>query len=147
MERAGPPTQERGASGRRPYPLALNEARTKAASKERQQVVSDITCEEGPNQETIPDAAHICSVLGNELAAAPNLQINTLEAIYTPERSNHWHWSIIFDSTDSKQLYDNREEDFIRMVGGKSGPREHHPPPLSFDNGPIRKQKHYFNHK
>ena len=41
--------------------IALNQARTKAASKKKRQVVFDITCEEGSNQENAPDAAVVYS--------------------------------------------------------------------------------------
>ena len=37
--------------------IALNQAKTKAASKEKRQVAFDIACEEGSNQENAPDPA------------------------------------------------------------------------------------------
>ena len=37
--------------------IALNQAKTKAASKEKRQVAFGIACEEGSNQENAPDAA------------------------------------------------------------------------------------------
>ena len=76
-EMAGPPMQKRDAPGKEKNgsegeqnqqnmgggdmtmakSIALNQAKTKAASKEKRQVAFDIACEEGSNQENAPDAA------------------------------------------------------------------------------------------
>ena len=99
--------------------IALNQARTKATSKEKRQVVFDITCEEGSNQENAPDAAVVYSVLEKELANDPNSQLDTVEAIFTPDATNPWRWSVIFDSTETKDRYYNRETEFSRAINGR----------------------------
>ena len=86
----------------------LNETRANAARKERQPVVfEEVTCEEGAARwENTPDVALIYKVVENELAVDPNSQLNTVEAIFTAEPTNHWRWSIMFDysTTTGKRI-------------------------------------------
>ena len=113
MEKAGHPTQVRGMPGRTNHPImaehrALNKTRANAARKERRQVVfKEVACEEGTTRrENTLDVALIYKLVANELAADPNSQLNTVEAIFTAEPTNHWRWSIIFDysTTTGKKI-------------------------------------------
>lgn len=81
----------------------LNETRANAARKERQPVVFE---EGAARWENTPDVALIYKVVENELAVDPNSQLNTVEAIFTAEPTNHWRWSIMFDysTTTGKRI-------------------------------------------
>ena len=54
-----------------------------------------------------------------DLANDPNSQLDTVEAIFTPDPTNPWRWSIIFDSTETKDRYYNRETEFSRAINGR----------------------------
>lgn len=99
--------------------LALNEAETKAASRERRQVLFNVTCEEGSSQENARDAALIYSVIEYKLATNSNSQQAMVEAIFTPEPTNPWHWSAIFESIQTKEHYNNRDTDFVSTIKGR----------------------------
>lgn len=99
--------------------LALNETETKAASRERRQVLFDITCEEGSSQENAWDVALIYSVLEHKLDTYSNSQQAMVEAVFTPEPTNPWHWSVIFESIQTREHYNNRDTDFVRTIKGR----------------------------
>ena len=55
-------------------------------------------------------------MLEKELANDPNSQLHMVEEIFTPDPTNPWHWSIIFNSTKTKDRYENRETEFTRVI-------------------------------
>ena len=139
MEKASPLTQVSGVSGNRIHhmekaansltergeegftmaeSIALSTAKTQAADKEKRQVIFNITCNEEPSLENTPDAALIYSVLQNEFAADFDLQPNMVEAIISSEPTNWWQWSVIFDSTTTKQHFERKDKQCIRFTGG-----------------------------
>lgn len=42
-----------------------------------------------------------------------------VEAIFTPEPTNPWHWSVIFESIQTKEHCNNRDTDFVRTIKGR----------------------------
>ena len=139
-EKAGPLTQVRGEPGNTTHRteetvnsanrrgeenltmaehLTRSAERTEAAEKEKRQVIFEITCNEEPSLENTPDAALVYEVLQDEFATDFNLQPDMVQAIFTPEPTNWWRWSVIFDSSTTKQHFERKEKQCIRSRGGQ----------------------------
>ena len=53
-----------------------------------------------------------------KLAVEANLQHSTITAIFATDPSNPWSWSMIFDSTVTKKIYETRDATFAKDFEG-----------------------------
>ena len=57
-------------------------------------------------------------ILQEKLDVEANLQHSTITAIFATDASNPWSWSVIFDSTATKKIYEGRDARFARDFEG-----------------------------
>ena len=99
--------------------IRVNPERERAANCEQGRLIFELPC----NKETIPAklvlyAVLLYKILQGKLAVETNSQHSTITAIFVTEPSNSWFWSIISDSTATKQIYETRDATFAMDFEG-----------------------------
>ena len=85
--------------------IHLNQERERAANCEQRRLIFELSCD----KETIPaklisDVALMYKILQEKLAVETNSQRSTITTIFATDPSNPWSWSVMFDSTATKQI-------------------------------------------
>ena len=85
--------------------IRLNQERGRAANCEQRRLIFELSCD----KETIPaklisDVALVHKILQEKLVVETNWQRSTITTIFATDPSNPWSWSVMFDSTATKQI-------------------------------------------
>ena len=85
--------------------IRLNQERGRAANCEQRRLIFELSCD----KETIPaklisDVALVHKILQEKLVVETNWQRSTITTIFATDPSHPWSWSVMFDSTATKQI-------------------------------------------
>ena len=89
------------------------------ANCEQRRLIFELSCEKKTiPAKLIPDAALMYKTLQEKLVVETNSLHSTISAIFATNPSNLWSWSLIFDSTATKQIYETRMPRLQRILIG-----------------------------
>ena len=85
--------------------IRLNQERGRAANCEQRRLIFELSCD----KETIPaklisDVALVYKILQEKLVVETNWQRSTITTMFATDPSHPWSWSVMFDSTITKQF-------------------------------------------
>ena len=101
-----------------PKPGTREGDRERAANCERRLVFRLSLDKETIPAKLIPDTALVYKILQKKLAVETNSKQSTITAIFATDPSNPQSWSMTFDSTATKQIYETRDTTFANRFEG-----------------------------